>query len=330
VKSNTQKFIECLEEAEDILEDYPSVNFSSVDFNLKYAAPEHFNLALIEQWSKFCETKAPEKQPIRLIQHLSCTGGTLIAKCLAAMPNVALLSEANPLSQLHIYSDPKFAPTDLTYLAINGNFPLINELSEKIFKADIDVIAEHVKQLGKYLVIREHSHSDFLVGESPKEYSTIRKLLKGDYPILSILTVRHPVDSYLSLIENGWIHFTPPTFDEYCKRYLLFIEHNDDLPMCKYEDFVSDPKKEIKPLCEALALPFNEDFQDVFDLNIMSGDSGRSSNTISKRKRRECNDKFLEEANQSAMYLQLCEQLNYSPSVTDPGEIDHQLPNDPV
>ena len=323
MKKDAQKFIDCLDDAVHLLDDYPSIHFSGPNLNLEYTSPEQFDLALFEQWSELCAPVAQKKLPIRLIQHLSCTGGTLISKCLAAMPNVALLSEVHPLSRLLIDSAPKFAPTDLTYLAIHGRFPLVDELSENMFKADIDVISVHLKLLGKHLVIREHSHSDFLVGDSPNENSTIRMLLEDDYPILAILTVRHPVDCYLSLLENGWIHFSPPTFDEYCRRYLLFISRNEDLPMCKYEDFVNDPKKEIKLLCDALDLAFNEDFLDVFDLNIMSGDSGRSSNTIGKRKRREYDEKFFEEAKESAMYLQLCEQLNYDPSLATPGDVNH-------
>ena len=311
MKSNTQKFIECLEEAEDILEDYPSVNFSGVDFNLKYADPEHFNLALFEHWSEFCEPDTQQKLPIRIIQHLSCTGGTLISKCLAAMPNVALLSESNPLSSLQVVSESRCAPTDLTYLATQGNFPLIDELSEKIFQADIDVIAKHIKQLGKYLVIREHSHSDYLVGESPNESSTVRKLLKNEYPLLSILTVRHPVDSYLSLLNNGWVHFKPETFDEYCNRYLYFIKHNNDVPTYKYEDFVDAPDIELRRICESLNLPFNEDFQDIFDLNRLSGDSGRSSTTITKRERREFDKDLYTEIIDSTNFKKLCNILEY-------------------
>ncbi len=315
MKSNAQKFIECLEDAEDILGDYPSVTFSNIDIDIKYAAPEHFNLALFEQWSEICEPETHQKPPVRLIQHLSCTGGTLICKCLAAMPNVTLLSEVNPLSQLHIHSDSRFTPTDLVSLARQGKFPLIEELCEKIFKADVGVIAEHVKQLGKYLVIREHSHSDFMVGESPSEFSTIRKLLQDDHPVLSILTVRHPIDSYLSLTNVDWLHFIPTTFDEYCRRYLLFIEYNKGLPVFKYEDFVVDPENEMKQICEVLDLPFNEDFQDIFDINVMSGDSGRSSSTIEIRDRRKYDDAFREELNESAMYARLCEVLGYSEQI---------------
>lgn len=311
MKNDAEKFIACLDEAELLLKKYPTVSFTGADLDLKCSDPERFSLALFDQWSTFCEQEVCQKPKIRIIQHMACSGGTLIAKCLAAMPNVALLSEVNPLSQLMVNSHPRFAPTDLTYLANYGKFPLIDELSEKIFRADIDVITRHIKQLGKSLLIREHSHSDYLVGAITNNYSTCKRLLKDDYQIFSVLTVRHPIDSYLSLKNNGWIQYSPATFDEYCRRYLLFIEHNEDLSVHKYEDFVNDPARAIQILCEVLCLPYNEDFQDVFDLNIMSGDSGRSSNIISKRKRRDYDEGFIKEAQNSNEYLLLCRKLNY-------------------
>lgn len=313
MNKDAQKFIACLEDAGQLLEDYPSVNYSGADHILTYKPTEHFNLALFEKWAEFCEPGVLQKPPIRIIQHLSCTGGTLISKCLAGMPNVVLLSEVNPLSQLNLNSNPRFTPTDLTNLARQGRFPLFNELSEKIFKADIDVISEHARILGKYLVIREHSHSDFMVGESPSICSTVRKLLKDSHQVLSVLTVRHPVESYLSLINNGWVHFAPKTFNEYCNRYLRFIKQNKDVPLYRYEDFVNDPQMQMRRICEALELPFNEDFQDVFDLNAMSGDSGRSSNIISKLERREYDENFRAETRQSHHFKKLCELLDYEP-----------------
>jgi hypothetical protein len=311
MKSDTQKFIDCLEDAENLLVDHPVMGAPGFDHSLSYAPAEHFDLALFETWSDFCEPDIRQKPPIRIIQHQSCTGGTLISKCLAGMPNVALLSEVNPLSQVALNTKPSFNPTDLTYLAFRGNFPLIDELREKIFKSDIKVISKHTNSLGKYLVLREHSHSDFFMGEAPNKTRTLRKLLRDDHPILSVLTVRHPVDSYLSLVEHKWVHFTPGTFDEYCNRYLLFIDHNKNVPLHKYEDFVDDPDAVLRLICRDLELPFNEDFADVFDLNTLSGDSGRSSNVIEKRERRELLDTFQEEIDNSAKYQELVELLHY-------------------
>ncbi len=108
MKNDAQKFMDCLDDAEHMLEGYPAINQFHSKHRLSYTSPEHFNLALFEKWSDFCEPEAPQKQPIRIIQHLSCTGGTLISKFLAAMPNVVLLNEVNPLSQLHLDPQPRF------------------------------------------------------------------------------------------------------------------------------------------------------------------------------------------------------------------------------
>lgn len=308
---DAQKFIDCLKDADQLLEGYPSVDSYGSNDVLTHPPTKIIDLALFEEWSSFSTPDAPNKMPIRIIQHLSSTGGTLIAKCLAAMPNVALLSEVNPLSPILNTGIPRFSPTDLIHLAKRGRFPHIEELCQKLFKTDIEIISKHVRQLGKYLVIREHSHSDFLVGESPNDFSTIKGLLKDDHAILAVVTVRHPVDSYLSLLNNGWVHYAPETFDEYCRRYLLFIESNKKVPLYKYEDFVNDPQSETKRICEALDLPYNEDFLDIFDLNIMSGDSGRSSDVIETRRRREQDAGFRKEQGDSQMYSQLCDKLGY-------------------
>ena len=176
MKSDAQKFIDCLDDAVHLLDGYPSMHFPAANLNLEHAPAEQFDLALFEQWSDLCAPVVQQKPPVRIIQHLSCTGGTLIAKCLAAMPNVALLSEVNPLSTMDDAHRSGFAPTDLTYLARHASFPLIDDLSQKLFKADIHVISEHARQLGKYLVLREHSHSSFHVDAPSNEISNIRTI----------------------------------------------------------------------------------------------------------------------------------------------------------
>lgn len=256
------------------------------------------------------ELNLEQKSPVRVIQHLSCTGGSLISKCLAAMPDVLLLSEVNPFCRLHVDSERRFAPTDLTYLAIQGRFPFVDQLSEKIFNASLDVISKHANSLGKYLVIREHSHSHFLIGDAQTKIRTVKTILEQDYQVLSVLTVRHPVDSYNSMISNEWLHFNPKTFDEYCRRCQLFLDDNKGSSVYKYEEFVSEPQKVMRGLCKTLNLPFNENFQSAFNSNIM-GDSGRTSDVISKRERREINDEFRQEINASTEYIRLCEMLRY-------------------
>ena len=55
-------------------------------------------------------------EPIRTIHHFACTGGTLISKCIATMPNTQMLSEVDPLSTMLQSKKPKFALTDIIIL----------------------------------------------------------------------------------------------------------------------------------------------------------------------------------------------------------------------
>jgi hypothetical protein len=40
-----------------------------------------------------------ESPVVRTLHHVACSGGTLISRCLAALPGVVLLSELNPLNR---------------------------------------------------------------------------------------------------------------------------------------------------------------------------------------------------------------------------------------
>jgi hypothetical protein len=315
MKNEVRDFIDCLNDASQLLDEHSHLDYSRIDPGLDAPSPERFSLARFEQWSEFFETTAQRNPPIRIMQHLSCTGGTLIAKCVAGLPNVAVLSEVNPLSKLKASVSRGFSPTDLSFQAMQSRLPFLDELKESIFKAEIKIIAEHLKSLGKHLVIREHSHSDFLVGESPAGTSTVRRLLEDDYPLRTVVTVRHPADSYLSMLNNGWLQFIPKTFDEYCRRYLLFIEDNGEVPIYKYEDFVVAPQLETRKISETLDLPFDESFQDLFDLMALSGDSGRTSKIISTRERREFGEDFRQEVDASEHYRRLCLVLDYARSL---------------
>ena len=256
-----------------------------------------------------------QKPLIRMLQHLSCTGGTLISRHIAGMPDVALLSEVNPLSRIHT-EHPRFSPTDMTYLAVMGDFPQTEELSKKIFLADIKVITQHLAPYNKRLVIRDHSHSDYLVGGITPGPGATRSCLQEDYEINTVLSIRHPVDSYLSMLLRGWVKFTPASFDEFCRRYLLFIECNTPHTLVKYESFVADPEKEMKRICRALSLAYNEGFLKKINLLELTGNSGRGSdNKIAPRKRREFDDAFAKEVAESTHFREICAKFDYSPDL---------------
>src|SRR5690606_18702694 len=77
---------------------------------------------------------AKVKPTLRIIHHFACSGGTLICKCLAAQPNVFLLSELHPTTRLGInMKKAAYTPRDITTQAIYGRVPNVDELAEKLF-----------------------------------------------------------------------------------------------------------------------------------------------------------------------------------------------------
>lgn len=271
-------------------------------------------VTLIEQCVAICnERRSPIIEPIRTIHHLACTGGTLISKCIAAMPNVQFISEVDPFSRLSNNSNiPQFAPTDVIQLMRQSTRGSDDDLIVKLFQNDIEVIYSELVNRGQRLVLRDHSHSHFCVGENIVDRPLFRDIIHSKFPVISVVTVRDPIDSYLSLKANRWVHFSPACFDEYCNRYIEFIRFYADVPVIKYEDFVENPFEVMKRICCVLDISYNSDFINLFDVINLTGDSGRKGVRVGKRARRSVDSIFLVEVNNSKKYGELCDMLSYS------------------
>jgi len=71
----------------------------------------------LQQWLASVEARpTAQPEPLRTAAHFACSGGTLISKCIAALPNVQLLSEVDPLSSYVAPGANGFTPTDLVAL----------------------------------------------------------------------------------------------------------------------------------------------------------------------------------------------------------------------
>lgn len=271
--------------------------------------------SLLQQCLSLCVgSNARHQPPIRTLHHLACTGGTLIAKCIAALPNVQLLSEVDPLSMMtHGPKGSKFLPTDMIGLVRRSTRGGEDALMAEMFRAALRVLYEDTVAKGQRLVLRDHAHSHFCTDSRVPDRPGLRALLPDDLPSLAVVTVRHPLDSYASLVTNGWLHFSPPTLDEYARRYLAFLELHRDTPRLRYEDFVDDPPKGLGHICDALQLPMQHDFTDLFGLFEISGDSGRRSDVIGAvPSRRAAVTALTVDARDSSAFQQLCEILGYS------------------
>lgn len=268
---------------------------------------------------------APGPEPVRLVHHLACTGGTLISRCVAGLPNSVLLSEIDPLGLApFLCPGPEagaawpgklpFRPTDVLVALRGALRPVPDALVCDAFVACIEAAQEALSRNGQTLVIRVHSHSQFCSDADPDARPTVAEMLAPHWPTRAVVTVRHPLDTFLSLQANNFIHFAPFTLDEFSRRHHLFLDRHADLPVLRYEDFVATPERGLREIAGHLELSYAASALDTFDVVRLSGDSGRTGGAIRARRRREVPDAVAGEVGRSAAFLSLCGRLGYDPS----------------
>jgi hypothetical protein len=220
---------------------------------------------------------------VRTLHHVACSGGTMISRCLAALPGMVLLSELNP-SNRH---GAAFNPSHPLALYTLQAGPLPPKVVQAEFRGQITQVLDLCASRGSDLVIRDHSHSDFFLGAAVASLQPVRHWLAPHHPLLSVVTLRHPLDSWLGLLAAGWhTQFQPSTLLTYCARYQAFLDAYDDLDWIHYEAFCRQPETVFRKLCDALCLSCDVSALERFAMMQLSGDSGRRSDRIEPRPRR--------------------------------------------
>lgn len=245
----------------------------------------------------------------RSLHHFACTGGTLISRGIAALPNTLVLSEVDPLSPM---TGTRFVPTDLIGLIRHGSRPMPEDVLVAVFRAGLEALLAETHARGLRLVLRDHAHSQFCQGAAIPDRPTLREMLPQ--PLRSMVSVRHPLDSWLSLLKRDWVRLEPATLEEYGRRYLAFLDRHADCEVLRYEDFVADAETAMQRLCAGLDLAYDPGFRDGFAAIALSGDSGRRGDTIAPRPRHTVPQRVAEEAAASPAYGVLCARLGYDPA----------------
>lgn len=260
------------------------------------------------------QSTALDDEPVRMLHHFACTGGTLISRCVAALPNIFMISELDPLSPLGLGGErPAFAPTDLIRHLRYSLRPVPDTVIEEVFCAAYRVMQERLAQRGFRVVVRDHTHSHYCTGPQIPTRTSLRALLERDHRVLSFVTVRNPLESFISMVKLVQSHerFSPWNFDEYCRRYLVFLDDYADVPCLRYEDFVADPATHLRQISEALQLPWNEQALDLIAIIRLTGDSGRRGDNITARPPKSLPGDLVEEARQSRHFPPLMSRLGY-------------------
>ena len=177
----------------------------------------------------------------------------------------------------------------------------------ELFRERLAPIVEMCSIHKKRLVLRDHSHSDYLTDRAPGK--RLVDALLGRYALRRVVTIRNPIDAWLSMVENGFAAQLAG-FEQYCERHLRFLDDYADVPVWRYKDFVMNPDDVIRALCVELDIPFLAGFAERAS-GVVLTDSGRRPRAITSLPRRAAAANFLEGAAKLPAYRQISERFNY-------------------
>jgi len=212
---------------------------------------------------------------------LARSGGTAIAKCLAVMPGVALLSEVNPAvtalaarawarqdresSEILWSFDPIRQADRWHHLITPDDFAQLRALRGPMpFEQAIALIHRRARDRGLQLILRDWSHIDFLgipFIEKPPCTLGIIQALAGPYALPQAFTVRHPIDQWLSMEHTEFLKGSL-TLEAYLLGCRRFAELAARAGFTRYEDFTADPDAHLRTLCDRLGIAFDPTYRD--------------------------------------------------------------------
>jgi len=252
------------------------------------------------------------RKSVGILHHFACVGGTLISRCVAAMPNTCVLSEVDPLSTYGLDTkNPVFSPTDLLRHLRYSARPFPQDMLVDIYRSAMIETVERSARIGMQIVVRDHSHSHFCTFTDPASRPTHLDILKASMDVHPVLSVRQPIESFISLRKQNWESYAPRTFDEYCRRYHLFLDAHEGVPVMKYEEFVEDPEHWILWLCDQLGLDYAQGAESLIPAIRLTGDSGRGGGKIESRPAKPVPEPLAREADESENYARLIDRLGY-------------------
>lgn len=268
--------------------------------------PNSGPLAVTRQLNRLARLGARlARRRIATLHHLASSGGTLFAKCVAAMPEAIVLSEIHP--------DRTAQPAYHPHIQLRIGYPAVLTdqqlwMLDDHFVREIELAHDIAAAAGRRLVVRDHAHVDFVFRNAGR--SRLVELLRNRMTVDPVVTVRDPIDLWPSLRANGWFDGTPETL---CQRQLALLDAFPGAPVFRYEDLVAAPEKTVRALCAALGVPFESGFEDrLREIRHLTGDSGRSGGRIAPRQRKPVPAETRNAFAAAPAYAALCERLGYA------------------
>jgi len=257
------------------------------------------------------------------LHHLSATGGTIITKILSTSDDFFVLNEKHPYF-LYTEDQNTFSPTRVmgelysrysAEIFKDKDISLKNKILSDLFLSELKSADHIAKEHNKTLLIRDWSHNDFLQSNSECK-GALHELLKNTPDIdvtAKIVTIRNPIDSYLSCLKTTFIESIDNNWELYCNRSIMFYEYykKQDCNIFKYEEIIKSPGKFIDEISALTGASFPTNYQERVDRYSFSGDSGRKSSKIGIRTTRREDIKLRNRLMTTDCYKKAEKILNY-------------------
>ena len=266
------------------------------------------------------------KPQLVTLHHPAGSGGTLVTRIFGCSDEFAILNEKHPLQ---VYFNPKhLCPTILIeeifsrqgkLLHANNSPEKINSFLATKFFNELNQCVGLAASMQCYVLFRDWSHVDFFKKKNGN-VGLVREHLKAAEDKLNInsfVTIRHPIDVFLSGLRNGFFQELDNNFSEFCARYTAFYNYYNqpNYHQFKYEDIVENPQGFVDSIINITGARFPENWESNLDRHALSGDSGRSSNKIAPRPRREEDMEHVHTMAQRDEFKRLANLMGYPETV---------------
>jgi hypothetical protein len=247
-----------------------------------------------------------------LMINYSRSGGTLLNKCLGVLPDAIVLSEVHEQgggwgiekekSQITVWDQAKY------WYNI--------DIEARNFIDAIKELNAYCVANKKHLIIREWTYLNFnsnnYYGNNPSNKLDTLAQLSPMKPIVFAF-VRNSIDVWLS---SG-----RPSIGHFFKRYLSYVDElvKANIRVFKYEDFVKDPDKILRQICDYTGLEYNPNtLRDYHRFDNVNGDvqKGEKSRGIRQReikplKRKRLALHEIDKINNALKMVEANRKLNY-------------------